>query len=236
MKNRFLLLLSALAALFLSAACSVKEDFLVTNLETTGNLVDGRFLSDQGIWYDVVEQTCDGDLKAEERALIVCDILKNNSTSYESAYNIRLKNFVSVGLPQVKDGIAEGLSRHPVYIDLAWVSGTYLNFRVIYLSEKNSDFAHSFTFVVEKAPDSTQPLVLRLCHEAGEDYLGAEGKDSVSAFVQKTAYISIQLYDYYKNSLNYSYYYTVKYDWYKTGDNGDLTPETEERTVEGNLL
>lgn len=228
--------LAALAAsLLLTGSCTMKDpEFLITNEQTAGNIIDGRFLSDQGLWYDVVEQTCDGRLADCERAIIICDILRNVSTSSELAYEIRLKTFVSVGLPEVVDDTLTE-QQDPVLVDLSWVSGRYLNLRIVYLTTEKSTAKHSFKVALLEKPTYVQPLTVRVLHDADGEYLGAQGIKAED-LKEAVGFISIPISDYYKDLTDYSVFYDVEYNWYKTDEDGNRVPETEDGTIHGNLV
>lgn len=231
--KRFFRILPVLSALLL-AGCNMEDELLITNHYMMGTIVDGRILSDEGIWYNVVEQTCEGDIFAETRAFIVCDIVKNRCTSKENAYDIRLKRFNTATVMQHEKGSTEGKDREPVCVDFVWASGIYLNFHVQYWTVSGSDSAHEFSAVIEELPHDTYPIVVNLCHNAGGVYPGAEGYEETK-FEITDAYLSIPLTNYYENGKVYSYYYTVKYPWYKTDDNGKLTYEITEQEVSGKM-
>ena len=223
------------ATLLLTGSCIEDPGFLVTNEQTTGNIIDGRFLSDLGLWYDVVEQTCEGSLRELDRALIVCDVLKNTSTSKELSYNIRLKQFVSVGLPDVVNSY-EGERQDPVQVDMAWISGWYLNMRVVYLAAKDSKVDHTFKVAIVKEPTPNQPLVVRVCHDADGEYFGAENEEKTD-LKSVIDFISIPIYDLYKDLENYNIYFEVEFPWHKADEDGEtLLPETEISSITGKLL
>ena len=231
-----ILTLAALAAtMWLTGSCIEDPGFLVTNEQTTGNIIEGRFQTDLGLWYDVVEQTCNGSLRELDRALIVCDVLKNTSTSKELSYDIRLKQFVPVGLPDMVDSY-EDERQDPVQVDMAWISGWYLNMRLVYLAAKDSDADHTYKVAVVQKPAPNQPLIIRVCHDADGEYLGAEGVDK-SGLQSTIDFISIPIYDLYKDMENYNIYFEVEFPWHKTDEDGEtLLPETEIGSITGKLI
>lgn len=230
--KKILQLAAFAAALLLTGSCLKDPGYIVLNEQTTGDLIEGRFLSDQGLWYDIAEQTCEGRLADCERAIIICDILRE-STKNEPAYDIRLKKFVSVGLPEVVK-TTEGEQEDPVLVDLSWVSGRYLNLRVIYHTVAKSTANHSFKVALVKKPSGTEPLVVRVLHDADGEYLGADNIKEED-LQQAVAFISIPIVEYYEDLKDYTIYYEVEYLWHKTGDDGNLLPETENDTLNGKL-
>ena len=229
-----ILKLAAVAAMLLQTGSCIKDPgYLVLNDQTTGDIIEGRFLSDQGLWYDVVEQTCDGNLADCKRALVVSDILRNTSTSKEASYEIRLKEFLPVGLPDVVTTY-EGEQQDPVLVDLAWVAGRYLNLRVSYFTKEKSEVAHAFKIALVQAPTAIAPLTVRVLHDAGGEYLGAPeiNKDDL---IRTIAFLSIPINGYYEGMTDYTVRFEVEYPWHKTADDGGALPETEIFTLNGNL-
>lgn len=223
------------ATLLLTGSCMKDPDFLITNDQTMGDIIDGRFLSDQGIWYDIVEQTCEGRLADCKRALIVSDVLKNTSTKDELSYEIRLKNFVEVGLPElVTDPEAE--QQDPVLVDLAWVSGGYLNLRIVYYVLPESGVHHTFRVAVKQTPTLFDPLIVQVFHDAGGQFLGAQdiADDSLEA---QASFVSVPISTYYTASADETCsYYVVEFLWHKTAEDGEtLLHETEMTELKGNL-
>ena len=228
--------LTALAVtLLMTGSCMKDSDFLITNDQTMGDIVGGRFLSDQGIWYDIVEQTCKGRLADCKRALVVSDILKNTSTKDELSYEIRLKNFVEVGLPEIVID-PEAQQQDPVLVDLAWISGGYLNLRLVYHVLPKSSVKHTIRVAVKQTPTISDPLIVQVFHDAGGVYLGAEGiaDDELEA---QASFVSVPISTYYTASANeICSYYVVEFLWHKTAEDGKtLLPETEMTELKGNL-
>ena len=233
------LMLSLLAAPFLLTGC-IDDTFLITNDQTMGNIVDGRFISDQGIWYDVTDEVNPGDtekLLKEKRALVLCDVLENTSRNGEPSYGVLLKEFVHVDIAPIVGGIPD--EEAPVLVDLAWASGSYLNFRLIYLAPEPETQEHSFSVVVEKEPTDLQEIVLHLYHHAGGEYYGApahEGESEKITYKQHVAFVSVEILPYYMTGAILNMRYTVKYSWHKKAEDGKTyLPETQIYEEEGKL-
>ena len=85
-----------LAAILSFAAVSCQlDDTLYYNNLTMGNIVDGKFLSDQGNIFNIVEQQCSGNIAKEKRAIVICDVL-NETEGATKEYEVRLRQFASV--------------------------------------------------------------------------------------------------------------------------------------------
>ena len=85
---------------FAAASCT-KDDTIRYNNATMGNVVNGKFTSDQGNTFTIVDQTCPGKLDTMKRAFVICDIL-TQKTGTENEYEVRM-NYISPVL--TKDAI-----------------------------------------------------------------------------------------------------------------------------------
>ena len=76
MKNitKTIIAIAAGIATFAAASCS-KDNTIRYNNATMGNIVNGRFTSDQGNIFNVTDQTCAGKLDTMKRAFVICDVL-----------------------------------------------------------------------------------------------------------------------------------------------------------------
>lgn len=217
----------AAAALLLSAATSCqKDDTLRYGNVTMGNVVNGRFVSDQGNIFNVVDQTCAGKLEELDRAIISCDVLKKVNGA-ENEYDVRLNQMASVftkapvKAAEITD--EDALVQNPIYVDLVWFAGGYANMYIIFMVKEGSEQAHLINFVLEEASDGS--YVFNLRHNAfGE--LPQEGADE--GFVLAGTYVSFPLSGLITED---TADITIRYDWYKSAGVG-LTTEIEENTIE----
>lgn len=120
----------AAGILAIAAASCTKDDTIRYNNATMGNVVNGRFTSDQGNIFTVVDQTCTGKLDTMKRAFVICDVLSEKAGT-ENEYEVRL-NYISPVLTKdavFTSGIAEGqeLANDPIVLQSYWVSGGYIN-------------------------------------------------------------------------------------------------------------
>lgn len=229
-----ILTIALIAEAALLSGCT-KEDFLITNDQTMGDIIGGRFLSDQGIWYDIVEQTCDGRLADCKRALVISDILKNTSTKDELSYEIRLKDFIDVSVTEIVSSPGDA-PQDPVLVDLAWVSGGYLNLRLGYYGQAASSVSHQFSAAILQKPGINQELVVRVCHNANGEYWGADNVDT-SLLEKKSCFVSVPISSFYTDAgSRFPSYYIVEFPWHKMDEDGK-TPlaETEIQELKGNL-
>ena len=143
--------IAAVAATSLIASCQ-KDDTLQYNNATMGNIVDGRFVSDQGNIFNVVDQTCVGELPEMERAFVICDVLHRTAGGKENEYDVRVNQIASVLTKDVvalENTTAEMLIQDPVHIEYAWVSGGYVNLYIMIPMKSGSTTKHLINLVHE---------------------------------------------------------------------------------------
>lgn len=162
----------AVAAL-VAASCS-KDDTLRYNNTTMGNVVNGRFISDQGNIFDVVDQTCAGKLDTMYRAFIICDVL-NQKEGTENEYEVRL-NHISPVL--TKDAIRSSeitaeneLANDPIVLQGYWVSGGYLNIYLAVPIVSGSKIKHYINFVYDDTTQEEGSYTINIRHDGtGEEF------------------------------------------------------------------
>lgn len=220
----------ATAAILAAAASCQKDDTLRYGNVTMGNVVDGRFVSDQGNIFNVVDQTCAGKLEELDRAIISCDVL-NKVSGTENEYDIRLNQMASVftkapvKAAEITD--EDALVQNPIYPDLVWFAGGYANMYIIFMVKEGSEQAHLINFVLDEAAEGAYTFSLR--HNAFGDL--PQGEDTEGYRLAGT-YVSFPMSQLISED---SAKITIKYNWYKSaGDIGLLTTEIEERTLEYN--
>lgn len=172
------ILAAALVALGLVAATSCdKDDTLRYNNLSLGFVEFGRFISDNGNKFNVVENVTKDDLLKFEgrRVVTVCDIL-NKTEGKDSEYDVRLK---FIDEPYMRDAVkdyeaaeyADLLVEDPIYIESVWVSGGYLNIMFSHEYELNSSVQHLFSIVVNTETIEDRTIQVSLRHNAyGETY------------------------------------------------------------------
>lgn len=131
-----------------------------------GNIINGVFVSDEGLTYNVTEQTCEGRIDTMKRAFIVCDVLEKTSGK-DNAFNIRLRDLHSVLVKDVlySDKVEEDvIGTNPISLTNGWVSKGYLNiyFHFTYFAESTKK--HFINLVVDKEKSTENNIVLELRH------------------------------------------------------------------------
>ncbi len=153
MKKGLIISLAA-AVLGLSAiSCTKNDPTLRYSNVTMGNVVNGKFTSDQGNIFNVTEQTCYGKLDTMKRAFVICDVLKNSGTA-ENEYDVRVNyiaNVLTKDALSISDIPDMGVYKNdPIIVKDFWFSGGYLNMYITSPVEKNSDKKHLLNLFYEK--------------------------------------------------------------------------------------
>lgn len=157
-------MIAALAVSF-NTSCK-KDDTLQYNNATMGNIVDGRFVSDQGNIFNIVDQQCSGQLDTMKRALVVCDVLNKTAGGAENEYDVRLNRIATVLTKNIVPNEAisdEMLVQDPIHIEHGWIAGGYINLYIIFPITVNSNTKHLINLVHEGSMKN---------QETGEDIEG----------------------------------------------------------------
>ena len=169
---------SVFVALGLIAATSCsKDNTLQYNNLTLGFVESGRFVSDNGNIFNVVENLTKDDVAKYEgqRIVTVCDVL-NRTENKEKEYDVRLKY---LAVPYMRDAVKDYeamehtdlLVEDPVYIESVWVSGGYLNIMFAHEYKINSTAEHLFNIVVNTEIAEDRTILVSFRHNAyGETY------------------------------------------------------------------
>lgn len=160
-----------MAAICLCTMSCQKDDTLYYNNMTMGNIVDGRFISDQGNIFNIEKQAYDFRLDTMKRAIIICDVL-NQVPGTENEYDIKLNQAAPVF---TKDPVSlenatnpDILREDPIYIESYWYSGGYINMLLRFHLPKSSTKQHMINLVYSSS--ETGKYTFNLRHNAfGED-------------------------------------------------------------------
>ena len=148
----------------LAAVSCQKDDTLYYDNLTMGNIVDGRFVSDQGNTFNIVDQTCEGKIDTMDRVITLCDVLKA-TTGQEKEYDVRLRDYAHVltkDAVKAEDAVSEEISvTDPIYIDQLWYSGGYINMLLKYPVDIKSQSKHLINLVYSIDEDGKYNFELR---------------------------------------------------------------------------
>ena len=175
---RVITVFSAVIAAFSSLSC-MKDNTLLYNNVTMGNVVNGEYVSDQGNIFHIVSQSCAGRIDTMGRALTICDVLNRTAGSGGNEYDVRV-NYMHKVL--VKDVIAEenadddAKTEHPVRIEKAWISGGYLNIYISFPYNPANRATHMVN-LMQQASEESGTYRFRLTHNAFEDAVTGDGTE-----------------------------------------------------------
>ena len=182
-----------LAAILSFAAVSCQlDDTLYYGNFTMGNVVDGKFISDQGNTFNIVEQSCGGKLELQKRAIVYCDVL-NETDGATDEYDIRLIQFAPVlekNPIEAATATEEEKVEDPIQIVSLWFSGGYINLELISHIKKEDSQKHLINLVYTKDKDGVYNLTLR--HNAFGEVYSEETADEL-IITPNGSYVSFPL-------------------------------------------
>jgi hypothetical protein len=180
--NRIIISLIAGLIVFNVSSCK-KDDTLRYGNVTMGNLVDGKFISDQGNTFNMVEMNTSVDLKNFRRGIMQCDVLREVG---EKEYDVRVTYMDTVFtkapvFAEEADADPEKVVEDPIHIEQAWVSGGYLNMYIIFEIQIDpflKDSKHMVNLVIDDAASEGGKYEFTLRHNAfGETFTVAEEEE-----------------------------------------------------------
>ena len=223
--------MAATVAVSLVSSCQ-KDDTLQYSNTTMGNIVDGRFMSDQGNIFNVIEQTCDGKLDTMSKAFVVCDVLNRTVAGAENEYDVRVNQIAKVLDKDVvyhTETTQEMLIQDPIHVEYAWVSGGYVNLFVMFPMKSGSTTKHMINLVhegamLDVASQEELPGTYRftLRHNANGDKITPE---MTLNYVLGGGYVSFPLSSY---IVEKEAKFSIEWVWHKNVGAG-LSSETETR-------
>lgn len=189
MKKIIILIIAAVAAL----SCE-KDNTLRYNNLTMGNIVDGKFVSDQGNTFNVVEQTCPGRLDTMKRAIILCDVLYQEEGG---DYAVRLNNMLKV-LTKSPVNSSEATDESLLVDDALilselWISGGYMNMMITIPVKQNSKQPHMINLILDDSAQEAGTYSFSLRHNAVGEVLKTDG-DNKDMYLAN-AYVSFPITD-----------------------------------------
>lgn len=174
-------IISLMVTLLAFSTISCKKDSTLYNNLTMGNVIDGRFVSDQGNIFNIIEQTCGGRIDTMKRAIVVCDIL-NVTKGTANEYDVRLNQLSKVLTKKpvhIDEAQGDIERRDPLNVSEVWYSGGYLNLCIQIPIKPGSKTRHLINLVYEKNDDGSLAFDIR--HNAFGDIM--EGNSGAISFI-----------------------------------------------------
>ena len=246
MKYIFRIVIAALAASLFLTSCK-KDDTIRYNNVTMGNFVDGKFVSDQGNEFTIVENLSGTEINNISRAIMQCDVLKKVEGT-ENGYEVRVHILSKVLDKKPVEKVAaaedpEKLVTDPITIQQLWISGGYLNMYVLFEIQtypEKPEKKHTVNLVFNQEEIGKGTYNLELRHNAFGETLSAskdEEKEDGSVQVQSSeliqwglagSYVSFPL-----SEIITDKEATLKLNWNEhIFCNNVMTAESVERSVE----
>lgn len=215
--SRIIIGISALVMALGITSCK-KDDTLYYNNMTMGNVYNGRFISDNGNTFNIVEQNCEGKLDTMKRAIIICDVL-NETAGAENEYDVRLTQMAPVltkaPLAAIDATSGDAAVKDPVNIRDLWYSGGYLNMYVQIPVSSGSNVKHLINLVYTANQDGSFTFELR--HNAfGELRNDQDPKMYLGGCHVSFPIVDIIKKDSAKLSISWKWYESAGYAWSNT--------------------
>ena len=220
------------AALIALAAVSCSKDTTIRyNNATMGNIVSGRFVSDQGNTFNVVEQNCIGKLDTMKRAFVICDIL-NETEGASKEYDVRLSYVANVLTKEPvtlsENTDEEKLVNDPIILSDLWISGGYVNAVITVPIKRNSGVKHMINFIHDDAAKADSTYTFKITHNAYGEVLKENQNDNFD-MVLANAYVSFPMNSVIKEDETKL---AIKWQGYKIVDSGVVSSKSEEYKIE----
>lgn len=225
MRNLRTFIISIAIVAFAVVSCQDDKSIYYNN-KTMGNVVDGRFVSDKGNIFNVVDQTCDGKIDTMKRAIMVCDIL-NPTKGEDNEYDVRIHQLAPV-LTKKPVALSEATEdmevTDPIHIPEMWCSGGYFNIQVIIPIKAGSKTRHMVNLV--HSIDEEGRYIFEIRHNAFGDTI----KENSSGMLLGGSYVSFPLTDIIeKNSAKF----VIRWKWFENTEDGyGWTDQEKEYKVE----
>lgn len=174
--------------------CSCMKDNIYLYSDTSiGNIVDGKFITDEGNIYNIVQQNYPGNLFESKRAMVLSDILKKTG---ENTYDIKLIEFADV---LVKDVVKQSslvnqdeLGHNAADIVRGWGSGGYLNLLISFTHTRASKTPHIINLLFDDINSNSDTLKFTLFHNGNGETLEDEGAKDIEV---DNSYVSFPIND-----------------------------------------
>lgn len=236
MKNCFrIALLAGAATLFFSvlAVSCKKDDTILYNFTTTGNVVDGQFISDDGDMFIIKDRTCSDSFEGIERAIVYCDILKQNGPH---SYDIRLNGITRMLVKNAVTASAAdeaAIGNDPISLEAGWFSGGYMNIHGLITYKKDSETMHFINLVYDDVNSGADTLRFTLRHNGYGEIYGAPEVEKKDLLLGRVC-ASFPVERYIPAGAE-SIPVKVSWTWYLTDKTGRLTPDTKTYSIIGTL-
>ena len=230
MMKRFFAIVLAILCL---ASCK-KDEIILTNLESMGNVSPAGITIDSGITLQVTKLSCEDGYTAHERIHFLCNVLKKVS---DTKYEVELLYWARV---LCKDYVLPGaaypgsdLGSFPIKPNTVWVSGNYLNIESYTTFVKDSKAIHYINLEYNEAASDNNTLRFTLKHNTTDgESMKPDSPLTPADVVLGRSYLSVPIRDLIPEGSTKTL--EITYEWHILQD-GQLTPATEIKTLTGTV-
>lgn len=225
----------ALSVILTVGVSSCKKDTTIAyNNVTMGNVVNGRYVSDQGNIFNIVEQNCNGKIDTMTRVYTVCDILNKTAGGAENEYDVRLNYYIeplcksALKLSQMTEEQKKEVGSDPISITKAWFSGGYLNLEFYCEFKSGSKVSHFINLVQNDVVTKDGFYVLKLHHNS---YGDSSNHEDATGLRLGYGYASFPISSILPAGTEEADI-ELKWDWYIDNQPG-YSPELKESSIKG---
>ena len=165
-------------------------DTIYDNNVTMGNFIEGEFITDQGLTYNVLNYSSFDNIDTVKRAMISCDIV---SKVKESIFNVYLTDFEDIFTKSPLDSTAvidqTLFQEDPITLGEIWYSGGYLNMLVSIPVKTGSTSKHIINLIRNDANPENGTYEFSFKHNANGEVITAGDTD----FIQANRYVSFPI-------------------------------------------
>lgn len=193
--KRIIFYIIAGVILFNIVSCKKDETLRYGNV-TMGNRVNGKFISDQGNTFNLVEINTKINFDKFRRGIMQCDVLRQAG---EKEYDVRVTylDTVLTKSPVMADVAAQDPEKtveDPIHIEQRWISGGYLNLYVVFEIQTDpflKDSKHMVNLVLDESESKEGEYVFTLRHNAFGETFKEKDKENLVPDVNTKADNSI---------------------------------------------
>lgn len=208
--------LCVLAATAFISSCIQDDTILYSDLRMVNVEGPSKLITDEGLVYNIVENSVSAIPDTLKRIMILCDVLNESGTT-EDEYDIRLLNFARV---LTKDAVLksaadeEALGSDAIVPAQLWTGGKYINAAIQFTTVTGSKTYHTVNLVFDDTRNNPDTLFFSLRHNAhGESFENEEIDPSL--LTTSSDYVSFPIADYIPAGKE-KMVVKLECDWYKS--------------------
>lgn len=199
-------------------SCLGESEYLYSSLEMVNVLSSDRFKTDEGVIFNVVENSAASMPVDIKRMMISCDVIRNSSGK-DGEYDIRLREFAEAKVSDpvlLGEADVEKVGNDVVQVSQGWMTKGYFNALLKVITLKDSEQEHTIDLVFNEQRSHQDTLFFQIRHNAFGDSLEEEDNHD-KAFNVAGGYFSFPVEQYIPAGTS-SIVIHLDWEWYKTYD------------------